>query len=475
MARNAARRARHEAAQRRREELAAEWEENVRQVNILLSTPQEQVKEDELVQFLFYSSTPYEKRITKEEYVEEGIEKWEREQPIVVSGRYRDEKRISNSHKNKFVEFTRACRPDIFAHLLDLKAPFRIVFGGKRLAFERMFDWHLVSELVSPDYSLDREIWSVLDELCNRHGLTLPRFEVRPNKHNLQDYSHRWGNFRLLIDVALLQTMRRRGDAIENQLLRTRSLVKSCFHFPTLANPSSGEIDQYLEVLSKVVTLELIDRSSYTISTTRRIVGTIIDSDSEEIVDAFLDFVVSILDWSEKYGLEKDWLLRYACWFLDHACQDEAADIMTVPVPILLEPSLYTDTFEFKFDEWYPGSESREDYEVRINRAFGEALDNFFQYHGRSLNLDRSRDDSVKAVTRPIDPGFEAVRWLIAWNEGATYEQIASEFDKEEEKTVRRGIRNLSSFELPVRKGRSKVVDRPITQKRLHKIREAGR
>ena len=228
--------------------------------------------------------------------------------------------------------------------------------------------------------------------------------------------------------------------------------------------------EDFLNSLSQTLVTRAIEETLDLLNSARFTLGHILGRDEPEDIDALTEFLVELLDWSERYKLEKNWLLRYACYFMDRQIYAEGADLLVDAVPRMGRPSLITLPFEFRFPEWYPGEESREDYERRMRRSFDSEVERFIQDNGRRLNLDRSKDDGNTVATKPIDTEFEWLRWLMAWNEGATYQQIADVFSKEWQ-SIRNGISRLRAFDLPVRKGQSGRRPTSVTRERVQEIR----
>lgn len=471
---SAAKRTRKEEERRKREELSAKHKANVAEIKEALAASWEDLPPDARIAVAFFKQKPYEEVIPEDKFIEDGIKEWDRNRLIVVSGKYKDEQTVSNTYKQRFLEYTRACRVEVFRGLAELLPQFMEIFGKEALSFERMFDWNQLSDLVGPDQSLDFQLETTIFQVESELGTNLPRMHVRPNKIHSADYSHRWGNFRLLLDFVWLVVLDRRGLPSAEQLARTIRSVRRTLVVPDFDSDNAritAAIDRFLDSLSEMLVQRARNSDQYFIVQARRILARIIESDDPKAVDAFVEFLISLLDWASEHGLEKDWLLRYASYFLDRQVNSEGANMFADPVPHLIQPSLYTFPFEFKFTEWLPGEESKEDYEARLNEAFQTAVDNFFHDNGRRLGLDRSKDVGAKGVTRPIDPEFEWLKWLIAWNEGATYQQIADTFSKEWQ-SIRNGITRLKEFDLPIRKGQPGRRTTPsVSQERLDEIR----
>lgn len=120
-----------------------------------------------------------------------------------------------------------------------------------------------------------------------------------------------------------------------------------------------------------------------------------------------------------------------------------------------------TNRFVFKFDGWFPGDETRQDYENRLRTEFESSLEQFFQLSGKQLKLD-----GAKKTTKPLK--YDVVRWnvygvLRKWDGEQILEkffpEIAANRTKNEISAIayenklrvlKKEIRRMSEFELPV-------------------------
>jgi len=126
-----------------------------------------------------------------------------------------------------------------------------------------------------------------------------------------------------------------------------------------------------------------------------------------------------------------------------------------INVPALSERSLASFPFEFKFDGWLAGDESREEYEERINDDFQTKLEDYFQVAAQDLHLD-----TATRVTKPIN--YARVKWLVRWTvQGWSKERILDEIEldtrigevgKEYEKNyLDKTFNQFQDYDLPVR------------------------
>jgi UDP-3-O-[3-hydroxymyristoyl] glucosamine N-acyltransferase len=104
-----------------------------------------------------------------------------------------------------------------------------------------------------------------------------------------------------------------------------------------------------------------------------------------------------------------------------------------------------------------------------VKQKLEEDLDAYFQYWARHLNLNKLRTGHVTGTTGPSNPDMESMKWLIAWNEGATYAQIAEYFYRQPA-TIIAGIHGLKKYELPIRVRKSGRRESTVSIERLAEI-----
>ncbi len=182
----------------------------------------------------------------------------------------------------------------------------------------------------------------------------------------------------------------------------------------------SEKIDRYLKNLRKTIIKAFQD--------------TAVDKDL--IWENFLTLQSTLYLRMERYGIEKDFVFINLYIFLYQFSLNE--NLVVKELNIWRQTSLSRLTsYDFVFpkqDGWWARNESAQNYQSRITKKFKNALADYLRSSYEYLQLA-----DKKHITRPKDPDFESIYWLIAWNEGATSRQIAKCFNKSID-TIKDGI-----------------------------------
>ena len=373
------------------------------------------------------------------------------------------------------MEYTRQGSPAIIDELRELGSYFDQVFGENKDAFHRLFDWNGI-DLVGSDASLDTYIFQQLPDYRV--------LEFRRHRYRSFRYDYVWGEFRLLLQFLYLSLQSMPDEKVEKMKLQLLRLMPRNLEFREefLKNPENVDISalsDYKSTASELVVLKFLEdhEHRYFVEGAKNQLARMLGHRAsfslvpEPNTEAFIILHTELLNWADHHFLEKDWALKYAYFFLSEFSKQADSPILKIQVPFLQRRSLYTDSFRFEMPSWFPGDETREQYEKRLKENLESKLESHFQFWGKNLNLDRANPDSIKRITRRKDPDFESTKWLICWNEGATYPQIASCFHRAVD-TIQDGIRDLKSYDLPVRvgtRGRKKSLE--VGNKRLEEIR----
>ena len=195
-----------------------------------------------------------------------------------------------------------------------------------------------------------------------------------------------------------------------------------------------------------------------------------IATDKDLIWENFLNLQTNLYLWMELHGLERDFIFENSYTFFYQLSQNEHLPIQDLRIWGRIFPRrLQSYEFEFpKQEGWWARNERAEDYQKRIIKEFKNAL---IQYLYSSYNyLDLA---NKKHITKPKDPDFESIYWLIGWNEGATCPQIAKCFNRSAD-TIKDGINALKRFALPKRNDKPgrKGKDLPVSEERVRAIRQ---
>jgi hypothetical protein len=410
---------------------------------------------------------------TQDQFINNGLSKWEFAQPVIVSGSYQDYKKSQAIFQQKFMDFKRQCCPWIIDELKETIPYFDKLFGNDKAGFHRIFEHMERANLIDSDQHLDTYVHNQLPDYR--------LLEFRPwfTRSFRDDYI--WGEFRILLQFLYLTLASVPASKLDVIRSSTVALLQQSLEFrPNVLSQLTGQDDamrSYISTTSELVLRKFLAdiKSAYFVDSAKRILARLLDdnpeSNSEVRVEAFIVLQTELLMWAERNKLEKAWLLRYAYYFLSKYSENPGCRDSETETGVLLGRELYTDKFDFEFGGWVPGDETKEKYERRLRAHFEIDLENHFQFWGRHLKLDKGRLYSKKGVTKPKDPDFDSVKWLLAWNEGATYPQIARCFGRSQT-TIKSAMKVLASYDLPVRVGKPGRMKNPIiSDDRLEKIK----
>lgn len=466
--------ARENSERSNKEQIEREWEAAVNEIKALCEMPFSKLSGEERNAVEYVRLKSGETTLLKDAFIELRVEEFERNRDIEVSGKYRDDLRTSNAHKKAFVELSRIINPAQWRELTSLSSLFKAAVTNTWWSNDLAIESRMLRGLVVADQLLENEIASFVRKLG---ALLEPQhidIQVRTKWSQNPDFQFKWGIIKEILYLAYLKQLPDHADSRHNKFLHlTQQAIKERLMISRVCDDGSGhefaDLEAILPKIAEWVVTFILACESHSVKRCCSELSTMIKSDEESVVNSLLELIVRLIFWAEENCLSKDWLIRYALWFLDTATREEGGDPMVADVPFLQGRSLETETFYFQFKPWFPGEESKEDYESRLDEAFMAAKRRFFRDNGQRLSLDRSKAGGAKSVTKPGDPEFESLRWLIAWNEGATYRQIAEVFFKEEQ-SIRNGIGRLKIYELPIRKGKP---GRPKSPKvSLDRVRE---
>jgi hypothetical protein len=155
---------------------------------------------------------------------------------------------------------------------------------------------------------------------------------------------------------------------------------------------------------------------------------------------SFIRLQYHLLNWQAKHNLNKDWLLRYAYYFVSTFRTNSKIDVKEITIPTLHIQSLVSDYFRFEFERWNAGDEEREKYEERLREVFESGITEFFDQTSKHLGLEK-----IKRITKKID--YDRVKSLVRWTvQGWTIEKIVENDDQ-----IVDNITNKYSFSRRVR------------------------
>lgn len=439
-----------------KESFEREWEANVSETKALMNRPSRELSREEEQAVEFYRQNPYEVIFPKEQFVESKLAELDKGREIQVLDKYRDEGLLAGKYKKLFVEYSRVIYPKKWRGLLDLVPLFRQVFTNRKYPYQSLFQTRIFSELVDARRYLVEEATSITRD-AKAFSMFRPE-EVQYQTVTLpaSDRSFIWGDFREVLLLAHLKELHDLSDTRRTGIVGlTLDAIKSRWHIRHVHDDESEVRTVELEPISVKLADEILEGAiageSRSIARCRYALSRMIGCNDELVVSSFLELTVRLILWAETNHHSKDWLVSYALWFLDTAAGSTAADPMSADVPTLQLRSLEAEPFLFQFEPWLPGEDSREFYLHQLGKAFDAATHQYFQDNGRRLNLDATERDSVKGITNRLNANHRWIKWLIARNEGGTFEMIASAAGKKSDATVKNAIKVLKSLDLPVR------------------------
>jgi len=402
---------------------------------------------------------------SKKNFVEEKLQEWENQQPLIITGKYKDDEGTEAIFQQKFVEYFVKLYPKTIEDLRELAPHFDKLFKENKDSYNVIFNWHK-NELFNLNQSLDGEILSSIIE-CRFLG-----YDSLSYKNFRYDY--KFGQFRLLFQVLYLLIIPENEEKKEKTLQNIKTaLLYSITPFYT-SPLFPNDIDKFslfnliLNQIEKIIS-DLF-QNNYFIekieSTLSKFLKDVSPNEKPD-VESFIILQYELMTWAEKYYLEKDWLLRYGYLFVSQFSENSKIEISEIQVRQLKLRSLAATPFNFSFNGWLAGDETKENYEKRVEEMFEIELENYFQRVGFDLELNKKT-----RITKPNDPDYDSIKWLLAWNEGASMQEIANCFYKHPY-TIKDGLKKLTDYDLPKRIGSpGKKKHSLISESRLLEIKE---
>ncbi len=365
----------------------------------------------------FDSMFPFD---TLEEFIERELEKWEIQQPqlpLIISGKYNDQEKIVTTYQQRFVDFIGEFCPDVIKELKELLPCFDMFWGETINGYSSLFEWHQLDNLFDLDNSLDLFINSLL---ISSNNTFYPLLQFRPKKHKTYRHDYKWGEYRVLLNFLswlfpsvenktefseFIEKREETLELLENNLVWDRDHPIFPKHF------EESILKKLIRSESKRIFDEIITNLESLFSDSKWQFTNFLEGihpHSSTHPHVFIELMIGLLKWAEQHYLEKDWLLRYAFYFLSEFRENPNQSLVKITVPALSISSFDVVPFEFNFEGWNPGEEV-EDYEARLKKRLEPALNEYYQMVGISNNLGE-----IKKGTKP--PGFDRVKWLVWWN-----------------------------------------------------------
>ncbi|CAN5564056.1 hypothetical protein BH10ACI1_BH10ACI1_10840 [soil metagenome] len=396
-----------------------------------------------------------------DQYIERESKEWSDKQIKVPSGMYQDWMKVCSEYQQKFIKYVCKYCPKVFDELRQFVTLFNEVFGKKNECHNLIFDPYQ-TEIIELNSSLISDIKNLIVE--NKY------LDFKPYRINDFDNSFRWGENRLLFNLLARKLVSPDDSEKKKELLddifgMIQKDLKLAYH---LRNEKIDEdvLKPYISNISFDIVEGLLfgdgikyfnnqANDSITRYLKHILKGNEQNYNSDEIepnINAFIKLQCELLNWAVRHNLGKDWVLRYAYYFLSKFSEDANVKVSEMGIYFLQARSLAADPFEFKFNGWLAGDESREDYEQRLREQFETELKNYFNHIHQWLGLDKQ-----KRPTRPKD--YDRVKWLVRWTvQNWSKDDILYEISLSDSETkvsdissIDKAFREFKKYDLPVR------------------------
>lgn len=398
----------------------------------------------------FWVEYGFDKRFPfdRDECVERKLKEWKQTLRRVPTGKYQDPAQVRAEYQQKFIWQIQQLAPHVLEELRNLVPLFQDFFGSHGDKYNTIFNRYKEEFL-----HLDERFTGVVSAALDSRYLSF-----RSDRREFR-VDFLWGEYETLLRILLFLYARDPQSTEERKREALRSLrsgiAVNWYLIPD--NFDHAIVNNYSEDQAVLALSQLIDPAfdPFFLETSetqiKQFFAEIFGEESPHI-RSFLDLQVSLLTWCHQYALEKDWILRYAYYFLLTFSSDPKIKVAEMDIPYLQIWSLMAQPFEFKFESWLIWKERKEDYEKRLRNEFETELTNHF--HNVSVGL---RLDEQKRRTKP--PDFARLKWLVyATAFGLSKpEQILNRLANESESgstpdlsTIYRAFDEFSNFDLPV-------------------------
>lgn len=407
-----------------------------------------------------------------EEWVERECEEWQEAQLNVPFGKYEDWKKIVAEYQQRFIQYICELCPNVFDELRQFVSLFDELFGEDKEKYNAIFNSNSM-EIFELESSLRIKL---------RHHLLNDKFlEFRANNTYDYDHSNLWAEFEILFAllafrlVPVDQSDERKqlwNEIVE--LIRKEVKFRTYLTYLGIESFEKDKLDRFINFKCEDIVQYLLEDKSCKFffeqadSSVRRFLQETlteseetyyynerISSEITEKVEPFIKLQYEILRWERRHAIRKDWLLRYAYYFLSKFSENPQLNVSEIEIHPLRIRSLAASPFEFRFNGWLAGDESKENYECRLIESFENALASYFDGVYTRFELDEK-----KRITKPLnyDLAKPLVRrtvqkWSYEKIVELDYEILDSISTKEDftrkVKYLREELPKLKKFDLP--------------------------
>lgn len=326
----------------------------------------------------------------EEACVERKLKEWEETQRLDPTGKFQDRRKIESEYQYHFARYIQECCPNVIEELRHLSPLFSSLFGDDKNKFHIIFD-PLKTEFL---FGLQDSLQSTINFSVLKHRF----LSFRPGGRDINAfrYDYHAGENRALW-LFLHQLVVSHKTDIEGYTSYRRVKEYLERHLHVEINPKdlpadfdSSLVPKFISKQAEDAILELMtndDEHYFTGPAKERIREFLKEFSKAEDsdIEAFIQLQLALLDWANKNNLEKDWLLRYGYFFLSRFSENPDIKVSDIQVLQLDARSLVGFPFNFEFNNWLPGEESREAYEIRLRASFEIALSWYFHTTARQL------------------------------------------------------------------------------------------
>lgn len=289
-----------------------------------------------------------------EEFVERKLDEWEQQQLKIPMGKYRDEEKVRSTYQKKFIEYTRQLCPQVIEELREFVPYFDKLFDEQKDKYIDVFDRYK-DEIFDLDSSLDNKInYSIIKDSFLR---------FRPNKHENWRFDFHWGEYRLLFHFLYFLFVPDESNEKRNAILQdTIKLLQDSLVIEreplNLPDDFDESILQNYVISQSNKVIEdffLNDEHKYFHEESKQKITKFLQDISptpETNIADFIKLQIELLKWAERHNLQKDWLLRYAYFFLFQFSNNPNIKLEEIEILFLNVRSLSAYPFEFTFSGW---------------------------------------------------------------------------------------------------------------------------
>jgi len=261
-----------------------------------------------------------------EEFTQKKLIEWEGQQPLIVTGKYKDYSKVASTYQQKFVEHIRQLAPGVFEELVPLVPEFERLFGDKKDIYHNIFN----------SYSLNLlDAYFSFRDSINNSIIKDPHLTYYPNVGNDFDHSFSWGEHKTLLYVLHAKAIGATADDEIGGLITglvKENLVIELLNLKIPDNFDRSVLIDFIDRIANKVTIALCDQREkrhfeYIVERRFEPFMKELNISPEEGIPSFLKLQTSLLHWAQRNSLTKDWLLRYAYYFISSFSERPDASI----------------------------------------------------------------------------------------------------------------------------------------------------